>query len=566
MNERDKPIGEILVKEGLVEQQEVDNALDLQKKEGGRLCYNLIKLGYVTTRELTKFLQNYFGFVPFRLDDIVKDKSVIPMVPAELANYYKMVPIKLENEKLHIALAEDSDKNQKVVPALEELTGYDVQPVICPGPVVSEALDNYYGKPKDRGIIYRTTDDNIFVVSDDSMNIKPVNINKLSDADSEITWLRGCLAYTVKEGIPSVELKMENSRGTIEMKTDEESREIAEIPESIFGELDSRIRDLAKLEKPGKDGTETASFRVQFGEKRYRCAVTAVSQDPYPEIRLKLKGKDYEKKGYDKLKEDFPLVSRKIMDFVSSESGALLVVSPFQEEGKNLIYTILEETLEIKSNIFTVEKEIKTRLQDVSQRTFRDERRVGEIIDSLISENADILAVSGIQETESLKTVFMASSKVPVFVFLPAYDAYSALNWIREQGLGSALKAEVLEGILAVRNIDSLCKYCAVSFSVEDYRDKIPEDLSNEDFYTSDGCKECMEGKYLKKQPVLSLLEIDDSVKNFLEGELDIATLKKDALQKGHRDLFHTAVNFAAEEIIDMRDVIRMVVFDSRQS
>ena len=130
--DKEKPIGEILVSNDIVSEDQVKNALDLQSKEGGRLCYNLIKLGYVSTERLTNFFQDYFGFVPFRLDDIVSDPAIISLIPAELANFYKMVPTKLNDGVLSLAIAEGQEKNQKIIPAIEELTGYEVEPVVCP--------------------------------------------------------------------------------------------------------------------------------------------------------------------------------------------------------------------------------------------------------------------------------------------------------------------------------------------------------------------------------------------------------------------------------------------------
>src|SRR5258705_6610347 len=129
MGER-RLLGELLVEAGLVRREDLDAALAEQRLRGGRLCYQLMRLGKVTPGSLFVFLQDHFGIIAPDLLEILRQEPLVDLIPARLAHFYQMVPLRKEGDRLLLALAYVD--NPSLIPAVEELTGLKVDPVIGP--------------------------------------------------------------------------------------------------------------------------------------------------------------------------------------------------------------------------------------------------------------------------------------------------------------------------------------------------------------------------------------------------------------------------------------------------
>src|SRR5437762_1605208 len=137
-------IGELLLKEKRITPEQLQEALNYQRQNGGKLGYNLIKLGYVKDEEITALLSKQYGVPSIALTQFEIDPAVVKLVPAETAQKYQIVPLSRSGATLTIAMTDPT--NVFAMDDLKFMTGYNVEPVVASETAVMAAIQKYYGK------------------------------------------------------------------------------------------------------------------------------------------------------------------------------------------------------------------------------------------------------------------------------------------------------------------------------------------------------------------------------------------------------------------------------------
>src|SRR5687768_15801946 len=140
-------IGELLLKEKRITPDQLQETLNYQKANGGKLSYNLAKLGSVKDEELTAILSRQYGVPSINLAQFEIDPAVIKLIPAETAQKYQIIPLSRSGATLTIAMTDPT--NVFAMDDIKFMTGYNVEPVVASETAVSDAITRYYalGKP-----------------------------------------------------------------------------------------------------------------------------------------------------------------------------------------------------------------------------------------------------------------------------------------------------------------------------------------------------------------------------------------------------------------------------------
>src|SRR5437867_2170394 len=128
-------LGDLLVEAGIATRQAVETGIEEQRLRGGRLGYNLLKLGLATPAAMHLFLKENFETLSPDMADTLRTSPAVDLIPARLAHFYSMIPVSAPDGAL--ALAPTTADTPALVPAAEALTGFRVQPIICPPSLVT---------------------------------------------------------------------------------------------------------------------------------------------------------------------------------------------------------------------------------------------------------------------------------------------------------------------------------------------------------------------------------------------------------------------------------------------
>src|SRR5215510_1767005 len=137
-------IGELLLKEKRITPEQLQEALNYQRSNGGKLGFSLVKLGYVKDDEITGLLSKQYGVPSIALGQFDVDSAVVKLVPAETAQKYQIIPLSRSGATLTIAMTDPT--NVFAMDDIKFMTGYNVEPVVASETAVVEAIAKYYGK------------------------------------------------------------------------------------------------------------------------------------------------------------------------------------------------------------------------------------------------------------------------------------------------------------------------------------------------------------------------------------------------------------------------------------
>src|SRR5204862_1316024 len=135
-------IGELLLKEKRITPDQLQQALNHQKANGGKLGFNLVKMGFVKDEEITALLSKQYGVPSINLTQFEIDPAVIKLIPADTAQKYQIVPLSRAGATLTIAMTDPT--NVFAMDDIKFMTGYNVEPVVASETAVIEAIQRYY--------------------------------------------------------------------------------------------------------------------------------------------------------------------------------------------------------------------------------------------------------------------------------------------------------------------------------------------------------------------------------------------------------------------------------------
>ena len=173
-------LGEILVRENLISAQHLREALDYQREHGGRLGYNLVKLGLVTDDMITAVLSRQYGIPSVNLDLFKIDEAVLRLIPQEVAQKYSVIPLSRVGATLTLAMVDPT--NVFAMDDIKFMTGLNVEPVVVAEVSIQQAIAKYYGTSREIELSTLTVDDAVFE-SIDAASVKASNGGGITHAD-----------------------------------------------------------------------------------------------------------------------------------------------------------------------------------------------------------------------------------------------------------------------------------------------------------------------------------------------------------------------------------------------
>lgn len=481
-------MGKLLIDEGLLNEDQLNKALDAQKQMGGRLGYHLIRMGFINVSRLSQFLKDSMGIIPFNIADENKIGEILDILPSDLARFYNVIPMEKKNNILTVAIA-DLD-NPRLIPALEEYTGLKIDPLICPREVIVEALEKFYGFKRDPAIQILKGSDNLFILSGKEMKIKPLHWSTLKPDSSAVDWLRASLAEAIRVGCRRIIIKPTMDSLRIAFQTGDLVEDRFLLHPRKEEEMSSLIEELAKLKDLGKRAEIEGRFRVQIENRFLSLNVQKIQTIQGRRYSLTIYDEKIFCKEWEKLQSG--LLQREVDSFekaLNEKNGMVIVSGPMGSPISSVYYAILEfvkgkykNPFSIESNcLFTINNLIQVELSRIEETT------LSEQVTLALKDSADFLAVNPIRDRSSAEILFFASAKIPAVAVFHQESCLQTLKWLLKNGFKSPIRAGILKGILSVSSISLLCPHCKIPLESTGLKYQL---------YTRQGCQHCLSLDY----------------------------------------------------------------------
>lgn len=547
-----KRLGEILIDEGLLTQEQLTEALK-KKPTTQKLGEYLVKNGYVKEEELANAISKQLGIPFFIHEKYPLDPNTATILPYEVASKYRVVPLGVKGRVLVLGMEDPLDI--RVVDEVEIITNKEVDSVVCTSTQIDQLLNTLYGVGSDLDKIIGEIDE-VEIATPDEESEGEISISNLAGLAEEapvIKLVNSILSQAVKEQASDVHISPEKDRIQLRFRIDGILYERPAPPKNMFLAIASRIKILANLDIANTRIPQDGRFTIKMENKEINVRVSTLPTIYGENIVLRLL--DVSKRMYTLEQLGFDEKNRQLIEqVIRNPYGMILATGPTGSGKSTTLYAILNILNTPEVNIITLEDPVEYRMKNIRQvqlnvkagMTFASGLR------SILRQDPDIVMVGEIRDTETAEIAIQAAlTGHKLLSTIHTNDAASAITRLIDMGIEPFLVASSLLMAIAQRLVRRICPYCAETYKPDkrilEYLGLDSEDI---EYKRGKGCIQCHNTGFLGRIGVYEILKNDEDVqemtlKNFsaqqitnkLVKEGRLKTLKQDVLNKVRQGL-----------------------------
>jgi type IV pilus assembly protein PilB len=568
-------LGEMLIKAGLLTPQKLQEALEYQKTNGGKLGFNLVKLGIVREEDITRVLSQQYGVPAINLTKVEIDESVVKLIPSEVAQKYLIMPVSRTGATLTIAMVDPT--NVFAMDDIKFMTGYNVEPVVASEVAIKDAIDRYYGsihalelkKVMDEIAHEEQQDQNLELLEEE----QEVDLQKLEAATEEAPVVRLVnliLTDSIKRGASDIHIEPYEKDFRVRFRIDGVLYEIMQPPMKLRDAITSRIKIMAKLDISEKrlpqDGRIKIKMKLSGKNKEMDYRVSVLPTLFGEKIVLRLLDKenlmlDMTRLGFEQ--ESLTKFERAIF----KPYGMVLVTGPTGSGKTNTLYSSISRVNTPETNIITAEDPVEFNLHGINQVQMKEQigLNFAAALRSFLRQDPNIILVGEIRDFETAEIAVKAAlTGHLVLSTLHTNDAPSTINRLMNMGIEPYLVATSVHLICAQRLVRRLCKDCKEEISMPPQAlmdiGYGQDEVGKVKLFKGRGCQTCNNTGYKGRVGLYEVMEISDAVREMILTGASSIELKNKATEEGMITLRGSGLRKIKAGLTTVEEVVRETV------
>jgi type IV pilus assembly protein PilB len=612
-------LGELLLKESMVSPQQLQEALNHQKLNGGKLGKAFVALGFVKDEEITALLSRQYGVPSINLDHFEVDPAIIKIIPAETSRKYQVLPLSRSGATLTIAMADPT--NVFAMDDIKFMTGYNVEPVVASEGALEDAIDRYYGSmrslelrrdsggggggPAGYGVpgggpsIKEILDGPTLSVDDMAAvgNLSEIDLDSMSDSDADVETIRDqedeidlgnlaksadaapvvkltnvLLVDSLKRGASDIHIEPYEKEFRVRFRIDGILYNVMALPLKLRDPLTSRVKIMAKMDIAEKrlpqDGRIKIKMKVEDRSRdldfRVSCLPTLWGE------KLVLRLLDKSKLMLDMTKLGFETDSlARFKNAIAKPFGIVLVTGPTGSGKTNTLYSALAALNKPDTNILTAEDPVEFNLPGINQVQIKEQIGLtfAAVLRSFLRQDPNIILVGEIRDYETAEIAVKAAlTGHLVLSTLHTNDAPSTVSRLVNMGIEPFLVGTAVNLIQAQRLVRRVCSKCKMDVTAEVPSKTLidigfaPEVVGSFQVYKGKGCGTCNGTGYKGRVGLYEVMEVTEGIRDLVMVGATAVEIKRKALEEGMLTLRMSGVEKIRNGVTTVEEVLRETV------
>ncbi len=563
-------IGRILSKMGKVNRKQVHEALAVQKTNRGPLGRILVDMGYIKEADLQLALAAQIGMEPVNLDAIDVNPETVKLVPNQMANTYRIVPVDFDDATKTLSIAIASPDNFQATDDLRKLLGYSIRALIASDDQITVALARYY--PEGTGESINQLLDEIggdidlakFEGRGESIDLE--DLTELIQSNPVKQLLNFVLLKAIRDHSSDVHFEPFENEYKLRYRIDGVLYDMIPPPRFLAMAIASRIKVMANLDiaerRMPQDGR--ISLNVAGNSVDLRVAVLPTMFGESVVLRILDRSNvslELEKIG---LREDDLDVMKKLID---RPHGVIINTGPTGSGKTTTLYACLAALNEPGVKILTAEDPVEYDIDGLIQCQVNAEigMTFARCLRSFLRQDPDIILVGEIRDLETAQIAIQASlTGHLVLTTLHTNDAASSVARLLDLGVEPFLITATFEAVVAQRLCRRVCKSCKQPYTPTEeqlYELQLkPEDVRGRPFYFGKGCDYCNGTGYRGRVGVFEIMVFTDEIRTLVMNGASTGILHEAALRNGMRTLRESGLLAIYDGVTTIEEVVKETV------
>ena len=555
---------EILIRQGLVSPEQINEAKQMAKESGIKLPDALVRLGYATGEDVTRAIAEQNGLPYINVDDVTIPPAVIELVPESVARENAVLPLSEGDGHLTIIISDPWDID--TVDKLRFILNKQIDLALAPREAILEAINHYYGQT-----IAESADSMLQEFTDTAIDFTETvdDGSKGDEAIDEssapiVRLVHLIISEAVQARASDIHIEPFENRIRVRYRIDGMLIERDSPPRRLLGAILSRIKILAKLDIAERRRTQDGRIKVTVGEKELDLRVSIIPTAHGQSIVMRILDKDNIRVGLKQLgfgEDDF----LKFRQLIQRPNGIILVTGPTGSGKTTSLYAALNALNTPDRKIITAEDPVEYYLPGVNQVEIKHEIGLdfARVIRAMLRQAPNVILVGEMRDLETAQMGIQASlTGHLVFSTLHTNDAPSAITRLIDMGVPSYLVASSVVAIMAQRLVRVVCQKCKQPYNPSEATLQAagvtPEMVARATFSRGKGCGNCQGSGFRGRLGIYELMLMSSKVRELTFKEAPTEQVRRAAQSEGMRTLYWDGIEKALKGLTTLDEVFRV--------
>ncbi len=551
-------IGDLLLAQGLITEQQLETALEEQKVRKTKLGETLFALGYITQQQFADVLSRQLGIESVDLHAVGLQDAAIALVSEDIMKKYELVPFAIDPENTNVLMVAMADP--MFLPAIDDvslITNMEVKPFFAPSAQIAIQLDRMFGKKQamEAAAQYQKEHANEFVEEEEVGNAEVDNA-------PIVKIVRTMLEQAVRQGASDIHVEPLERTLRVRYRIDGALREVMDYNTSLLPAMVARIKIMSGLDISEKRKPQDGRLTLNVDNKEYDVRVSILPTVFGEKTVMRLTAKD----GLSKDKKYLGLTPEdeaRLDGILKNPHGIILVTGPTGSGKSTTCYTVLNELNREEVNIITVEDPVEANVDGVNQVQVNTKADLtfASALRSILRQDPDIIMIGEIRDGETAGIAVKASITGHLVIStLHTNSTAASITRMIDMGVEPYLIGDSVVGIIAQRLVRKLCPACRKARMATDKEKKLlgVSPLSEQVVYEPVGCEACGGIGYKGRTAIYEIMPITNKLRATIHERTTADELKAVAVSEGMNTLRMAAARKVQEGITSCAEMIKV--------
>lgn len=567
-----KRLGEILIEENLINEEQLQIALAESKSQNIPLGSVLVKMGFVTIKDLKEALGAQMGLKYATAEQLKTLPTAISILPEDFIKINKVVPLSMTDKSLVVGMVNPNDT--KVINEIVYQTGLKPTVMLVTHVEFENFINTYYSADKqETNELLQQIDKDESLVSNGGELWDQVE-QEIQDSDGAVSQLANkIITMAIDRRASDIHIEPLNVGYRVRLRVDGSLQEAIKIPAKVDSAVISRFKVLSKMNIAEHRRAQDGSFTLKYKNRAqdFRVNTLPVAGREKMVIRVLAPQMDSKQAKADKIEivgaseDDI----KKIRYLVSSPNGIVLTSGPTGSGKTTTLYALLRYMNSDDVNITTIEDPVEIKLEGINQSSINTKAGItfANSLRAILRQDPDTILIGEIRDYETLEVAISASlTGHLVLSTIHTNSAAATITRLIEMGAKDYLISSTVSGIIAQRLVKKLCPSCKEAYfpTVEEAR-KILTDpveiqkLTKTKLYRPHGCPNCKNSGYLGRLAVLEIMVINNEIKKMIAQRAHDVEIEDYAIKQGMKTLKMSCLRHILEGNTSIEEQVRIL-------
>jgi len=559
-------LGQLLVQEGHVSQEDLEKVLSQQKTSRKKLGELLVAQKLVDEDVVLECLSKRLGLPAVKLRAGLVDPLVVDVIEKEYAEQNTIIPMFKVEDTLTIAMAEP--QALLVVDDLERTTGLRIQPVIALESNIKEYIKKYYAENvKIDSFVASLKEARVELIEKETIDDAIIDISELTDGSPVVNLVNMSILQAVKENASDIHIEPDKNCVHIRYRIDGMLQDLMKPPKEWHAAIVSRVKVIGRMDIAEKRVPQEGRIHTLVEGREIDLRISSMPTILGEKVVMRILDKSNLQLQFDKLGYESEMILA-LNRMLSKPHGLFLVTGPTGSGKTTTLYSALDLLRSSKKNIITIEDPVEYQLELINQ--IQVHEAVGlnfaRTLRSVLRQDPDIIMVGEIRDEETAKVAVQAAlTGHLVLSTLHTNDSPGAITRLLNMAVEPYLLSSCLVGVIAQRLVRTICPKCKITYFPEE---ALLDDIGwqgprNRAFHRGQGCPLCHDSGFKGRRAVGEVLEMTTQLRQLILTRPGATEVKSLLRRDGNwHDLREMAIRYVEQGITSIDEMLRVCYVD----